>query len=321
DRAVPAEAPAAGDSARPHGGRRPRDAVRLCRPPREARPADHRPCRERRARRRARGRLERRRAHRRDLCAHRPDLYGRHPGHLLGPGRECEADGGMSRVRALLVVGALIAIAATSAASGEGTQPVLRHPNPVLSQIVVDYQNPIPSSSGSSYALSPAGTLAEIHPAGGYAMLEPDEPPVIKASVLDLRFLQFEKRDDLGGFVPAPTGWLALGNGGKFMGHTIVGTGGPSQIVLYTKNALTGDRVNSYTPLAGMLPSGQVGGPHNCIQCGVTLQIQPGLFSNTGTPANGCFGGCNNGGGTTTTPGKKHHNGGGKNNGGGNGGK
>src|SRR5581483_7886976 len=96
---------------------------------------------------------------------------------------------------------------------------------------------------------------------------------------------------------------------------------GPSQIVLYTQTALTGDRVNSYTPLAGMLPSGQVGGPHNCIQCGVTLQIQPGLFSNTGTPANGCFGGCNNGGGTTTTPGKKHHNGGGKNNGGGNGGK
>lgn len=174
----------------------------------------------------------------------------------------------MNRLRALLLVGLVVALAAASASSGQAAQPVLRHPDPLLTGVTLDYVSPIPS------------------PTGGYALLAPLSMDVIHASVLDLKFLEYAKRDDLGGFVPAPLGWLALGTGEH-------GGGGrclhclslAAQIKLYRQQA--GGKINSYTFLHGLGPGTGTGGR----QLPQIVGPQPPLGPTVVPPANRGFGG------------------------------
>lgn len=188
----------------------------------------------------------------------------------------------MSRLRGLFLVGLLTALVTASAASGQRAQPVLRTPNPLLSSVTLDYVSPIPS------------------PTGGFAMLDPLRRQAIKASVRDLKFLEYEKRDDLGGFIAAPTGWLAIGycpphhSGSACPGIRInKGRLGPTGVPFYSPNQLK-DRINSYTWLHGF-PNGN--GGKTCAACGIVGP--PGLFGNGGSlpPPNGCFSGCSTAGG------------------------
>ena len=182
----------------------------------------------------------------------------------------------MTRLRALVLLGVVVALAVASAASGQQTQPVLRRPNPLFVSIGLDYVNPIPA------------------PGGGFAMLDPESQPVIPSSVKDLRYLEYEKRDDLGGFIPAPQGWLAIGScrpkvnlsdkpcPGVNLGK---GLNGKSQINFYSNNQVN-DKINSYTWLHGLgLGKGK------CAAC--NLVGPPGLFPSTSPlpPANQGFGG------------------------------
>ncbi len=142
----------------------------------------------------------------------------------------------MNRLRALLLVGLLVALAATSAASGQKTEPVLRRPNPLFVSLGLDYVNPIPA------------------PGGGFAMFDPEQRAAISASVRDLKFLEYERRDDLGGFIPAPLGWLATGScrpkvnlsNRPCPGITLLGGGGPTEITLYSHNKVSG-KIDSFT--------------------------------------------------------------------------
>jgi hypothetical protein len=181
----------------------------------------------------------------------------------------------MTRFRSLVLVGVVVALAATSAASGRRTQPVLRRPNPLFVSLGLDYVNPIPA------------------PGGGYALLEPQTRPVINASVTDLKFLEYARHSDLGGFISAPLGWLAIGtcrpkvnlSDDPCPGVTITGKLGPTQIDLYSRNQVSG-RINSYTWLHGLGRS-----KRSCAACG-TLVFPGGLPNNTPLPpANQGFGG------------------------------
>jgi hypothetical protein len=192
----------------------------------------------------------------------------------------------MMRLRALFLVGFVVALAATSAASAQPgpTQPVLRRPNPLFVSIGLDYVNPIPA------------------PGGGYALLDPESQPVIPAAVRDLKFLEYERRDDLGGFIPAPKGWLAVGScrpkvdlsHNPCPGVNLSGKGGPTQIEFYSANQVN-DKINSYTPLHG-LPGGK---GKKCLACG----LQPPFPL---IPSNAPLPGPNQGfGGQPTPPPKK----------------
>ncbi|MGH3009782.1 MAG: hypothetical protein ACRDLM_10320 [Gaiellaceae bacterium] len=181
----------------------------------------------------------------------------------------------MTRLRALLFVGVVVALAVTSAASGRRTQPVLRRPNPLFVSLGLDYVNPIPA------------------PGGGYALFDPQARPVVNASVRDLRFLEYENRGDLGGFIAAPKGWLAIGTcrpkvnlGDKpCPGVTLTGVGGKSQIDFYSNNQV-GNKINSYTWLHGF-----GGGKNKCAACGTLVPPSP-FPSNTPLPGpNQGFGG------------------------------
>jgi hypothetical protein len=181
----------------------------------------------------------------------------------------------MSRLRALLLVGVVVGLAATSAASAERRQPVLQRANPLFVSLAPDYKSPIPA------------------PGGGYAMLDPEAHPVVPSTVSDLRFLEYKNRDDLGGFIPAPIGWLAIGtcrpkvnlSHDACPGVNSTGELGKSQIDFYSNNQV-GNKINSYTWLHGL-------GPHKrtCAACG-TLIFPGGLPSNTPLPPrNQGFGG------------------------------
>lgn len=184
----------------------------------------------------------------------------------------------MNRLRAFLLVGLLVALAAASAASGGRRQPVLRRPNPLFVSLGLDYVNPIPA------------------PGGGYAYLDPQRKAVIGASVVDLKFLRYERQDDLGGFIPAPIGWLATGNcyppqkGVVCPGRPLTGRLGKSLVPFYKNQAHS--KIKSFTFLHG------IGGGGKCVACGA-ISFPGGLPSTTPVfPANGGFGG-------QTQPGKK----------------
>jgi len=156
----------------------------------------------------------------------------------------------MSRLRAVLLVGLLVTVAATSAASGQKTEPVLRRPNPLFVSQSLDYVNPITLPNGT--------VVTSVTPLGGSA---------IAASVADLKFLEYEQSGDLGGFIPAPIGWLATGNcypprpGVTCPGIALTGRLGATGVPFYKHQAQK--RVNSYT-----WPVGHVGPVKPCVACG-----------------------------------------------------
>jgi hypothetical protein len=125
----------------------------------------------------------------------------------------------MRGARALVLLAALVAAAGASAAGGS-TAP--QHPNPLLTNLSLDYVSPIPA------------------PGGGVATLEPLEPAAITASVRDLAYLR-DERGDWGGFAPAPLRWLSLQTG------AVLTLGGKQKlgVPLYENEA--GGRVQSFT--------------------------------------------------------------------------
>jgi hypothetical protein len=144
----------------------------------------------------------------------------------------------------------VVALAASSAASGQKTQPVLRRPNPLFVSLGLDYVNPI---------TLPNGTVV--------TSLTPQQQAVIHASVVDLEFLEYASTGDLGGFIPAPIGWLANGNcypprpGVVCPGEALTGRLGTTGIPLYKHQAQK--KVNSYTWAVG-----HIGPVKPCVACG-----------------------------------------------------
>ena len=174
----------------------------------------------------------------------------------------------MKRLAALAtVLGALAAPAFAHAA------PPVARPNPALVGILLDYVNPLPAPG----------------------ILQPLGQNVIVAATDDEASLRFRQPDDLGGFMPAPFGKLALSSGGRDIHpHAFA-----PELPLFARAA--GDQVSSYlagnseaapTPDNGTQP---VPGP------GVPTPPPPPTASDTVPPANQGFGGTPDGGGTTTT--------------------
>lgn len=95
-------------------------------------------------------------------------------------------------LRALVLTGAVLGAAAASAA-GAPTAPPVHRPDPFLTNITLDYAEPLPAPGGGAATLAPLGRGA----AG--------------ASVRDLAFLRYRSVGDWGGFLPAPVDRLALG--------------------------------------------------------------------------------------------------------------
>jgi hypothetical protein len=190
----------------------------------------------------------------------------------------------MKRAAYLAVLLGALAVPALAHAA-----PPIARPDPVTYPIKLDYEDPLPGS------LAPLGQ------------------GVIMASTRDEAYLAFERRDDLGGFVPAPIGRLTLTTGG----HDVLspGTHKP-QIPLFQRSA--GGKVNSFTFTGS--PPATTPPPDNGNGNGVTPPPPPTPGNNNVPPANQGFGGLPGGGksgggssttGTTTTTGG---------NGGGNGG-
>ncbi len=141
----------------------------------------------------------------------------------------------MRTLAALLIAGAAIA-AHAAVAHGAGPArnalpaPIAR-PNPATFGLRIDDVAPL---------RAPDGTVADMPPL---------HPSVTAAAVADARFLHFLREDDLGGFVPAPVGTTALGDGG---GRSIVGRGLQPELPLFDQVA--GGRVQSFTFTGGPLP-------------------------------------------------------------------
>jgi hypothetical protein len=181
----------------------------------------------------------------------------------------------MRRLALLVVLLAALPVARTPAATNV-LPPAIARPNPALLGIRLDY-------------VTPPRT-----PSGAVAHLEPLLPAVAAAAVEDQRYLSYRVRDDLGGFVPAPVGALALASGG----HAVVGvTNGRAQIPLFAQTA--SGRVQSFTF------SGAVGPPDNGKQSvpgtGVPPVVPPPTNNNTVPPPNQGFGGRPTPPPTTTT--------------------
>jgi hypothetical protein len=176
----------------------------------------------------------------------------------------------MKRLAALAtVLGALVAPTLAQAA------PPVARPNPALVGIRLDYVNPLPAPG----------------------ILQPLDRRVIVAATDDAAFLRFKQRDDLGGFMPAPLGKLALSGGGRDIHpHAFA-----SEIPLLARAA--GDSVSSFLARNGEATTTPDNGTLPVPGLGVPTPPPPPTASNTVPPANQGFGGTpdGGGGGTTTT--------------------
>ncbi len=167
------------------------------------------------------------------------------------------------------VLGALAAPALAHAAA-----PVAR-PNPALVGIRLDYVNALPAP----------GTL------------QPLGQSVIVAAMDDEAFLRFRQPDDLGGFMPAPIGKLALSSGGRDIHpHAFV-----SEIPLFAHTAR--GEVSSFLAGNGEATTAPDNGTLPVPGLGVPTPPPPPTASNTVPPPNQGFGGApgGDGGGTTST--------------------
>ena len=174
----------------------------------------------------------------------------------------------MKRLAALATVLGMLAAPTLAHAA-----PPVARPNPALVGIRLDYVNALPAPG----------------------VLQPLGRRVIVAATDDRAFLRFSRPDDLGGFMPAALGTLALSSGGRDIHpHAF-----PPQIPLFERAA--GGEVSSYfagdgnaavTPDNGTLPVPGLGVP---------TPPPPPTAANTVPPANQGFGGIPGAGGTTTT--------------------
>src|SRR5581483_4061636 len=177
-------------------------------------PPDPRPPAGGRARRLATRQQPGHRPRRRALRGARADRRRARPRHLLRPPRAGEA---VSRAARVAVLAAAASLSLHLAAAARAAAPPIARPNPSLALLQVDYATP------------PAG------PGGGPTMFAPLDPSVIDAAVADQAFLTFQLRDDLGGFLPAPVGTLALEG---VSGHVLAGkTNGQAEIPQFAQAA------------------------------------------------------------------------------------
>lgn len=135
------------------------------------------------------------------------------------------------RTPALFATVAVTAALATSAAGAPPSASGPQHPNPAISNARVDYTAPLRGPNGNPTTLLPL------------------QKAVINQALADHDYLAYQTRDDLGGFLPAPIGHLALSSGGR----SIVGVHSTPQIPHYA-NAGDG-RINSFAFVGTPPPS------------------------------------------------------------------
>jgi hypothetical protein len=158
---------------------------------------------------------------------------------------------------------AACAFALVGAATAHAAPPIAR-PNTALVGVHVDYVSPLP----------------------GAATIAPLRQAVIAQALADERHLSYLRRDDLGGFVPAPLGELALSSGGR----TLVGAAGAQEIPQYAQAA--GGAVTSFAAVGGAPPARP---PENGTQpvpgLGTPGPFLPPANANGTPPPNQGFGG------------------------------
>lgn len=185
----------------------------------------------------------------------------------------------MKRLAVLAAVAS--ALAAPALAHATAPPPIAR-PNPVTYPIRLDYVDPLLGADGTTASLAPL------------------EQGIDMAATRDSAFLRYQRIDDLGGFMPATVGSLALTSGG----HDVLSPGRhASQIPLFSVAA--GGAIDSFT-FTGSPPSGPTPPPDNGNNPGISPPPPPSP-ENIPPPANQGFGGppggghSGGGGGTTTT--------------------
>lgn len=112
----------------------------------------------------------------------------------------------MRRLRAFAVVAGLVAVAAASAAAGGSAPTTAGRPDPLLTNLQLDYGSPLAAAGGGT------ATLARL------------APGVQRAALDDLSYLRYRELDDWGGFELPRLGSSALGSSGR---------GGPRAFVLH----------------------------------------------------------------------------------------
>jgi hypothetical protein len=168
----------------------------------------------------------------------------------------------VSRRARLALLAAAAACALQLAAAALASAPPVARPNPSLALLQVDYAAP------------PAG------PGGKPATFAPLDPSVIDAAVADEAFLSYQLRDDLGGFLPAPVGALALQG---TSGHVLAGKeNGPAEIPELARAA--GGDVNSFAFVGEAPPTRPESGSQ-------PVPLPPPANGNTPPPPNQGFGG------------------------------
>lgn len=180
-----------------------------------------------------------------------------------------------------LAAGATFAFATRSHASivTSGPAATTQRPNPALEGFRLDYVAPPRSSDG------------------GVASFAPLRSAVLVQAVRDEAYLRYKRRDDLGGFRPAPLGGAPLVG----VARAIVGSLGNTQLPLFREAA--GGSIASFTspgvrPGTGPRPDNGRG-----TVPGLGTPVSPPPPSATPPPpANQGFGGRPAPGGTTTTP-------------------
>ncbi|HKI92342.1 MAG TPA: hypothetical protein VJ986_08565 [Gaiellaceae bacterium] len=144
------------------------------------------------------------------------------------------------RAPAVLVAVAATAVLAMSAAAAPAAAPPgPAHPNPAVENPGIDYTTPLRGPDGNPTTLVPL------------------QKAVISQALADRDYLAYKTRGDLGGFLPAPVGHLALSSGGR----AIVGVHGTPQIPHYSKAGH--GQINSFafvgtpTPTTALPDNGQ----------------------------------------------------------------
>jgi len=171
----------------------------------------------------------------------------------------------------------ILLVGLTLVAPGVARATSVQRPNPILVSPQVDYVGPIQTSTGA------------------VAELPPLEPAVIQQAIADQTYLAYQREDDLGGFLPAPIGQLALSSGG----HTVVGGASGSSEIPQFAQAASGS-VQSFAFTGGPTPPAQ-NGTQPVQGLGTPPPVTPPTNTNTVPPPNQGFGGSPPPATTTTT--------------------
>jgi hypothetical protein len=170
----------------------------------------------------------------------------------------------------------VLACVAVCAAAPGVAQAKVAHPNPAFVSPQVDYVNPLEDG------------------AGHVASLQPLEPSVTAQAVADQQWLDYQRNDDLGGFVPAPIGFSALRSGGR---NVVGSNGGTSQLPQFSAAASGVVRSFAFT---GGPPGNPDNGGTTVPGLGSPPTVTPPTNSNAPPPNQG-FGGKPTPSGVTTT--------------------